>query len=635
MGVSLRSFVPISIFIIFTSLISSCSNSAKTQSNSSVARNFANTLITPQGQSLTRVLAQATVTKGATVPTSLPACSLPGRFCVETYGAKGDGVTDDSAAFNKALGSNPTGTTLYLENKTYIVNSILVPAGISINGQGGATLKLPSSATHGNFILELAYPNNLIENIIFDNNSTPSQAAVLVWGAKNAFIGSCAFINVTNYAVAVNTGDSITIDHSYFTATTSLLPAVWASAISNYSIGANSDGSTQYMSSPTNVNVTSNTFDGTGVNLSVDGGLINGNTFQNSNLGGAIMGFDDRFTPHSYVSRNITITNNHVINVPMDGPTAAYPTLGGDGDSMELYGTGYIIESNLIENTAKQGIVLYGVENTLIKGNTIQNFGLRSLNTAKFGAPGEWGSAGIEITSNVDNTFSIARYRISSGITITANTFADTNLGSPIAAHGVVLMNAGNPLSVSNIEVYDNSYLNLTSSFFTELVTDYRMPPVTNPASVQVSGNKNINDAFSPQTLDCVSVTLPALSLAENATYTVGASTWLVMQSDGNLVMYQNEGNSKITAVWGAEIQHSCSQGCHAEFQPDGNLALYDGGVSYWSTNTSIGATQAVGYGLSLRLYSGFPYVQILNGSTVLYPAAKVIAANAKTYCGR
>ena len=75
---------------------------------------------------------------------------------------------------------------------------------------------------------------------------------------------------------------------------------------------------------------------------------------------------------------------------------------------------------------------------------------------------------------------------------------------------------------------------------------------------------------------------------------------WLVMQSDGNLVLYNTDYNQ---AVWYSNTGgRSCSAGCSAAFQSDGNLVLYEGGNYYWNTGTWFSGVSA------LALVNRFPY---------------------------
>src|SRR5262249_510605 len=59
--------------------------------------------------------------------------------------------------------------------------------------------------------------------------------------------------------------------------------------------------------------------------------------------------------------------------------------------------------------------------------------------------------------------------------------------------------------------------------------------------------------------------------------------TTLILQQDGNLVLYRNFDN---LALWASNTPGKPV--AHAIMQDDGNFVLYDNnGVAYWSTNTS------------------------------------------------
>jgi hypothetical protein len=67
------------------------------------------------------------------------------------WGAKGDGVTDDSAAIQRACNEAPSGSTISFGNGTYLFSNITLPKAVRIKGNGfqqGGTVFLNNSATN-------------------------------------------------------------------------------------------------------------------------------------------------------------------------------------------------------------------------------------------------------------------------------------------------------------------------------------------------------------------------------------------------------------------------------------------------------------------------------------------------------
>src|SRR5260370_172768 len=72
-------------------------------------------------------------------------------------------------------------------------------------------------------------------------------------------------------------------------------------------------------------------------------------------------------------------------------------------------------------------------------------------------------------------------------------------------------------------------------------------------------------------------------TLTQNSSVSVGALS-LVMQGDGNLVLYQQDG----TPVWftGTGGQDCSADQCFAVFQGDGNFVVYNGSTPLWNSGT-------------------------------------------------
>jgi hypothetical protein len=108
-------------------------------------------------------------------------------------------------------------------------------------------------------------------------------------------------------------------------------------------------------------------------------------------------------------------------------------------------------------------------------------------------------------------------------------------------------------------------------------------------------------------------------NLPQGASVKLGP-TYLAMQSDGNLVMYQGS-----TAVWYTGTAANCGANqCRAAFQSDGNFVVYNGSTPLWSTVTW-GNPWA-----QLALSSAAPFVQVIGVMTAAHPAKEYIYLNGK-----
>lgn len=114
------------------------------------------------------------------------------------------------------------------------------------------------------------------------------------------------------------------------------------------------------------------------------------------------------------------------------------------------------------------------------------------------------------------------------------------------------------------------------------------------------------------------------LALPQGYSVTVG-SLVLIMQGDGNLVLYGSSG-----FLWASNTSgQNCNGQCGAYFQTDGNFVVYNGSTPLWASNTS-GNPSA-----QLVISEGFPHMEIVLGGASIWQDLNFPPGIAMNYDGR
>jgi hypothetical protein len=124
-----------------------------------------------------------------------------GSIDVKTaYGAKGDGVSDDTAAIQAAVQSCQPGNVVYFPAGTYIVGGIELQPGCTYNGvQRQSVLKARDSSVSFIFTRTNSDPTNIVvTNLIFDG-----AGIKLDWGASGVRVNYNIFRNISSGETAV------------------------------------------------------------------------------------------------------------------------------------------------------------------------------------------------------------------------------------------------------------------------------------------------------------------------------------------------------------------------------------------------------------------------------------------------
>ena len=216
---------------------------------------------------------------------------LPEKLSIRRFGAVGDGVTDDSLAFNNAMRQVKSTQTLYIPSGTYVLGStVYVPQGVTLRGDpnGGTVLIAQKGTPRGRTIVYVTNAQNVsIENICISGNSsvnyenmdaTEGIHLLDLWNSNNVTIKNCKFIDNVNCAIRDIGTSNVTVDHCTFT---------------NVDCGFITLGSTDV----NNLTITNNTFDGHQASEPVslfasarhNHALIQDNTIKNKTFGYAIL----------------------------------------------------------------------------------------------------------------------------------------------------------------------------------------------------------------------------------------------------------------------------------------------------------------------------------------------------------
>ena len=97
----------------------------------------------------------------ATISVTTGSCPTGDVFNVSTYGAKGDGSSNDSAAFAKAIsaassaGSTARPGVVYVPKATYALANVILRSNVTVNVEAGTTMKLAAGATGNSAIFYL------------------------------------------------------------------------------------------------------------------------------------------------------------------------------------------------------------------------------------------------------------------------------------------------------------------------------------------------------------------------------------------------------------------------------------------------------------------------------------------------
>lgn len=128
-----------------------------------------------------------------------------------SYGAVGDGVTDDSAAIDALFAGASAGATVYVEAGTYLTDAFSVPAGVTVRGNRDAIFKMKAAA---NTTLVTLGAGSVLDGVTVDGNRSnqSSSGHGVSLGAAGAIIRDCKVMNCYGYGVVSTNKDGVRVE---------------------------------------------------------------------------------------------------------------------------------------------------------------------------------------------------------------------------------------------------------------------------------------------------------------------------------------------------------------------------------------------------------------------------------------
>lgn len=339
---------------------------------------------------------------------------------VKSFGAVGDGTTDDTSAFAAAFAAVPAaGGTVYVPAGTYIIGSLsrVAKPFLVLRGDGKevTTLKVKASANLSSSFLYLGSGSTdriSVEGITFDGNKSNQASGntllTIGWtgGAASSRVHNCRFINGYSYGLVIYNGSRSHIFGNEFITCTGVSARLVDLGLvrfeNNLVTGGGSYGvAAQGSSSDSDYAINNNVFKDC-ADIAIATGTycqratIVGNVVTNSTLNAIDVGSCEYLT----IAANtvcvsgggivtdgslgqVAITGNVVVTVD-DAGSGGSGVPDARGISIVTSGTtkSMTISGNVIENTWGHGISLHNVVGAAITGNHVKNAGVEGADAS-------------------------------------------------------------------------------------------------------------------------------------------------------------------------------------------------------------------------------------------------------------
>lgn len=145
----------------------------------------------------------------------------------QMFGAKGDGIQDDTVAFRLAIKSLQNGGMLYIPDGTYIISEtgITITNTMSMIGASTQNTIIKSYNTTANIAIDA--DNVTLKNFTLDGNNVLNSTAVSIYKKKNCVIDSVNITNINAIGIGLSNAYKCIVRNCSIIGVRGLQPAYW------------------------------------------------------------------------------------------------------------------------------------------------------------------------------------------------------------------------------------------------------------------------------------------------------------------------------------------------------------------------------------------------------------------------